>query len=369
MTNSASIGYRAIADELLAGIREGKYPPGQPFPSLTAIMRRFDVTRITAKRAVDDLKQRGAVRVEPRSGSVVRNVNRTIGLVILSESPLFQSICAALSVLCQHGGYSLLLGVVTDGPPEVRAAQARELADRFSAQGVAGVILQPIGYLPDADERNAEIAARFRKSRIPVVLLDGDIVPMPEASGLDVVEIDNFEAGFTLASHILGRHPHATVTLLRPNAGTHAGELRRSGIRQALLDGGGAFAELTCDPGDATAIRRHLRRNHPNAIICAHDAMAIMAAATLRALKKRTPEDILLAAFDDIPAASAMTPSLTTVRQPAVELAHMAYETLIRRIADPKLTPHRVLVHAPLVIRQSTGGRRPVSRNADGNPP
>lgn len=356
MTNSPSTGYRAIADELLAGIRKGKYPPGQPFPSLTAIMRRFGVTRITAKRAVDDLKRRGAVRVEPRSGSVVRNVNRTIGLIILSESPLFQSICAALSVLCQHGGYSLLLGVVTEGAPEVRAAQARELADRFSAHGVAGVILQPIGYLPDADERNTEIAARFRKSRIPVVLLDGDIVPMPEASGLDVVEIDNFKAGFTLARHILGRHPRATVTLLRPSAGTHAGELRHSGIRQALLDGGGTFAELACNPGDATALRRHLRRDRPNAIICAHDAMAIVAATTLRAFRKRIPEDILLAAFDDIPAAAAMTPSLTTIRQPAVELARMAYETLLRRIADPNLPPHNVLVHAPLIVRESTGG-------------
>lgn len=355
MPSSPSTGYRAIADALLTEIRDGKYQPGHQFPSLTAIMRRFGVTRITAKRAVDDLKRRGAVRVEPRSGTVVRNVNRTIGLVILSESPLFQSICAALSVLCQRGGYSLLLGVVTEGAPEERAAQARELADRFSALGVAGVILQPIGYLPDADERNAEIAARFRKSRIPVVLLDGDIVPMPEASGLDVVEIDNFEAGYTLTRHILSQRPGATVTLLRPSAGTHAGELRRSGIRQALLDGGGTFAELTCNPGDTTAFRRHLRRDHPNAIICAHDAMAIIAATTLRALKKRVPEDILLASFDDIPAAAAMTPSLTTIRQPADQIARASFDTLLRRIANPGISPHRVLVHAPLVARQSTG--------------
>ena len=358
MTHSASTGYRAIADELLAGIREGKYHPGQPFPSLTAIMRRFGVTRITAKRAVDDLKRRGAVRVEPRYGTVVRNVNRTFGLVILSESPLFQSICAGLSALCQRGGWSLLLGVVTEGGHEERAAQARELANHFVEQHVAGVFLQPIGYLPDADARNAEIVARFREAGIPILLLDGDIVPMPDASGLDIVAIDNFEAGVRLARHILDRRPGAMVAYLRPLAGTHAGELRRSGIRQALLDGGGAFAELTCAPDDATALCRHLRRDHPNAVICAHDAMAIIAAATLRALKKRIPEDILLAAFDDIPAASAMTPSLTTVRQPAVELARMAYETLLRRIADPKLPPHRVLVHAPLVVRQSTGGRQ-----------
>lgn len=62
----ASTGYKSISAALLAEIRDGKYRPEHPFPSLTSIMRRFGVTRITAKRAVDDLKRCGAVRVEPR---------------------------------------------------------------------------------------------------------------------------------------------------------------------------------------------------------------------------------------------------------------------------------------------------------------
>ena len=44
------VGYADIADKLSAEIRAGKYAVRHSFPSLTKIMRRFGVTRVTALR-------------------------------------------------------------------------------------------------------------------------------------------------------------------------------------------------------------------------------------------------------------------------------------------------------------------------------
>ena len=97
-------GYGAVADALLKDVRSGKYAPGAAFPSLTAIMRRFGVTRMTAARAVDELRRRGVVLTVPGSGSRVRN--RSIGLVLpgLAYSEVFQPILATLSALCRRSG-------------------------------------------------------------------------------------------------------------------------------------------------------------------------------------------------------------------------------------------------------------------------
>lgn len=52
--------------------------------------------------------------------------------------------------------------------------------------------------------------------------------------------------------------------------------------------------------------------------------------------------------------ASAMTLALTTIHQPCEQLAEVAYEALMRRIAAPESPPQRILLHAPLVEREST---------------
>ena len=60
-SKSGGKGYVEIADELCADIRAGMYAARRSFPSLTRIMRRFGVTRVTAMRSVDELKRRRGV--------------------------------------------------------------------------------------------------------------------------------------------------------------------------------------------------------------------------------------------------------------------------------------------------------------------
>ena len=187
-----------------------------------------------------------------------------------------------------------------------------------------------------------------------MVLIDGDIVPIPERSGCDTVEIDNFEAGYRLARHVLERRPKGRIVFCTRSYGPHSGNLRWHGVRSAASDMGGAADLLLCEPDDSSAIRRMLRSRRTAAIICGYDAIAVKVAAVLKGLELRIPDDILLAAFDDVGLASAMTPSLTTIHQPCEHLSKMAFNTLMRRIAEPSAPISRTLLTAPLVIREST---------------
>jgi LacI family transcriptional regulator len=83
--------------------------------------------------------------------------------------------------------------------------------------------------------------------------------------------------------------------------------------------------------------------------------MAIGALRALREAGKRVPEDIAIAAFDDIPAAARTDPPLTTVRQPIQRMGALAAETLIDMISHPDNHPRRIILPTEMVIRQSCG--------------
>src|SRR4029450_9306006 len=64
--------YRQIADHLRAGIREGRSREGAPLPGESQLAEIHDVTRMTARQAVDVLKNEGLVRSEHGRGVFVR---------------------------------------------------------------------------------------------------------------------------------------------------------------------------------------------------------------------------------------------------------------------------------------------------------
>jgi LacI family transcriptional regulator len=70
----------------------------------------------------------------------------------------------------------------------------------------------------------------------------------------------------------------------------------------------------------------------PRAVFCANDLMALGAIEAARTAGLRVPEDLAVAGFDDIDAASLVRPSLTTVENSARELGARAAGLLLDRM-------------------------------------
>jgi LacI family transcriptional regulator len=97
---------------------------------------------------------------------------------------------------------------------------------------------------------------------------------------------------------------------------------------------------------------------NPDAIFVASDMMAIGALKALREAGLQVPQDVALVGFDDIPAASAIEPALTTVRQPIERMGSMAVELLLSILEGPheeESPAHRIVLPTELVIRSSCG--------------
>ena len=92
------------------------------------------------------------------------------------------------------------------------------------------------------------------------------------------------------------------------------------------------------------------------AIFCFNDIAAIGAIRALKDAGLSVPGDVSVVGFDDIQSAAYSTPSLTTVRQPLLEMGQRGAKVLLDRIANREADYPEEIVMAPeFVVRESTG--------------
>jgi LacI family transcriptional regulator len=137
---------------------------------------------------------------------------------------------------------------------------------------------------------------------------------------------------------------------------------RLEGFRSGLRDAGIALppqqiaaGDFSRDGGARAAIELIERDPEITVIFALNDLMAVGALAALRERGIAIPDQIAVVGFDDIPLAADLTPALTTVRVPMIEMGARAM-TLALEPSDSELR----VEHLPteVIVRASSGPRR-----------
>ncbi len=112
------------------------------------------------------------------------------------------------------------------------------------------------------------------------------------------------------------------------------------------------------EPGHVATRELLARGRRFSAVFCFNDASAIGAIDALHEAGLHVPRDVSIVGFDDIPGAATIRPALTTVRQPLVEMGHIAAITLLRLIReDVRDLPQRSILVSPSFIRRHSTDR------------
>lgn len=172
-------------------------------------------------------------------------------------------------------------------------------------------------------------------------------------------------AGATQASTHLLELGHRRIGAITGPAGWMATEERRRGYHAALAAAGvmpDPKLEIESDfllSGGRDAAARLLDLDEPpTAIFAFNDQLAIGAIQAARGRGLRLPEELSVVGFDDTVEASIVTPAVTTVRQPLVEMGRMAVSLLIRLLEKERFEALHVDLATRLVVRESTAPPR-----------
>jgi DNA-binding LacI/PurR family transcriptional regulator len=201
--------------------------------------------------------------------------------------------------------------------------------------------------------------ARFVKEGLPIVCLDRDV----DSKSVPLVQVDN-RLGALMATEHLIRLGHDRIAHVAGPPELRISEERVQGYRQAFLSGGvqpdprlvavGSFTE----EGGSEATRTLMDGRGFTAVFAANDLSAIGVMSALTASGWRVPEDVSVIGFDDLRLSRYTIPPLTTIRQPAVEIARRATQLLLDLASGRKVRQLRHLLEPELVVRSSTAAPR-----------
>jgi len=198
---------------------------------------------------------------------------------------------------------------------------------------------------------------------LPTIVVGRDL----HRSGIRSVLVDNEEGGYLALKHlyelghrdiafILGPKQLADTSRRRAGMQRFATEARLT-IRPSLVKELSASSDpLSGFTSGAELTSELLRKKAHFTAIAAFDDMT--AFGCIRALTdsgRRVPEDCSVVGFDDVPMATLASPSLTTIRQPMLEMGVFAAETIWRNLTGAASSNGNLkLIHPTLAARQST---------------
>jgi len=199
---------------------------------------------------------------------------------------------------------------------------------------VDGLVVRPVQESPASDPLMDVIAA----ARVPCVCIEHAAA---DRFGFPTLTYDD-EGGAYAATQYLVARGHRRIGHLQGDVRYPAARARLDGYKRALVEAGldrdeGLIQGNDWSSSDAAQGVRHLLESAdpPTAIFAANDVRAMGAIMTLHERGYRIPEDVAIIGFDDIPLARDMTPPLTTVRIPLVELGRSAADIVLRLIEEP----------------------------------
>ncbi len=359
--------YMQIANELLAEISSGRYQPSGRLPSEAQLVQRYKVARPTVARALRELQDQGLVERRAGSGSFVRGKRasmdgtRQLGLLVpnRSNTEVLEVICGNLARLARVHDYGMIWGSPDSAgeSEKIEIEQAEALCQQYIDRKVSGVFFAPIEHNERMDELNQRLADRLHQAGISVILLDRDLRTFPERSEFDLVGIDNFAAGYTLAEHLLKLGCQSLAFLSEPLSAPTT-SLRIAGVHDALRVHKCRAAKTLvydCEADDQKFVKMLQGKRETDAILCANDRLAATLLQSITKAGVRVPHDLRIVGFDDVTYASLLSVPLTTMQQPCREIAAVAFRAMLDSIEERDIPPRDYRLPARLIVRQSCG--------------
>jgi DNA-binding LacI/PurR family transcriptional regulator len=199
-----------------------------------------------------------------------------------------------------------------------------------------------------------EVLAALQQIGKPIALVD------MHRRGFTSVNPDNMRGGYLATQHLL-RAGRKRIAMLSGSLAHYSILQRNRGFRQALFD-----AKVHADPdleviiptmgegdeGAVDAMRSLLSLPaRADAVFCYNDRTALAAMKYCLNQGLKVPHDIAIVGFDDIAAAAAGTPPLSTVRVDKEALGRTGVELLLRK---PDENPSQITVPVDMIVRESS---------------
>jgi DNA-binding LacI/PurR family transcriptional regulator len=312
-------------------------------PSESALQTEFEVSRVTIRKSLKLLEERGYIRTVPGRGRIVsstalpiplnRRKQKNIACVYTSSQPCFGISANSFMFSARKAGYGCPVYFL-----ETKSGIER-FVDELSPENYSGIA--GIGQI------NKDIAVQLYRKGLPVVFIGSD-----NPVTLDSFCTDNYSGGYMAAEHLL-KHGHHNVIAFGPWSGHEEYNQRISGLKDGYAQNSAShnIATVDIDAHDLSGID-----------INAFSAAFVSSDLYLRNFFKLTglpidavPGRISIVGYDNFINNFEPTPLRTdSIEQPWEKMADLAFKQLKSMIEEPAHTSHIKMKVRPILKKYGT---------------
>jgi LacI family transcriptional regulator/LacI family repressor for deo operon, udp, cdd, tsx, nupC, and nupG len=279
---------------------------------------------------------------------------RTIGLVVPSiADPFFADVFDGVEQVARAAGLSVFVSAAHNDPDQEMAA-----IETFHRRRVDGVLIS-------SSRLSSPFLKRLNDIRVPVVLINMQAEAQHEH--VHSVMIDDRAGACAAVEHLI-QLGHRRIGYLGVSNRPLSNQRRLAGYREALQDAGVGMNDhwIVIAPEEDRQYRDDVVAGETlvhvlveagvTAIFCYNDMVAIGALMGCREHTIAVPDELSVVGFDDNHVARYVTPPLTTVHQPKLELGKQGMRMLIDLIDERDV--QSTMLAPTLVVRASTAAPR-----------
>lgn len=312
-----------------------------------ALRDSYDISKGTKEKVIA-LANELNYQPNPHASSLRKHKSKTIAVIIPEiANNYFTLAINGIETVAQEKGYHVLI-YLTHEDYKKEVSLAKEL---YNGR-VDGVLISVSGTTTDCTHLH-----NLQKKGLPIVFFDR----VSEEFETVKVTTDDYESSYLATRHLV-EQGCKKITHLAISKSLSIGNKRLQGYRKAIAefklpDSESLIVECTNnDEKDVALIRDMFIREKPDGIFAAVERYAMAGYEVCRQLDLNIPKDVKVISFSNLPIASFLNPSLTTITQPAFNIGHEAAARLLTTLEKKNvpLTNESIVFKSSLIQRAST---------------
>ncbi|CAN5738369.1 LacI family DNA-binding transcriptional regulator [soil metagenome] len=310
-----------------------------------ALRNQGDVNKETRKTVLA-LAEKLDYHPNRASLSLLKKHTNTIGVLVPNLDFFFSTAIRGIDEAALEAGYTVMVC-------QSNEAYGKELINlkRLFESGVDGFIISV-----SSDTKQIDHFKKIQDKGIPMIFFDRDI------NGLQSPKIllNNFEGGYIATKHLIEKG-YSRIAFLGGPEKMSISNQRFEGYKAALKEADLKLNPKLIEHGNFSRDYAYVTTEEmlkskikPDAIFAMSDRLAIGAMMAIKKAGLTMPDDIGLIGFNNEPITELLSPSISTVDQPAFDMGKASARLFIEMINHSEVVPENVILKPKLVVREST---------------
>jgi LacI family transcriptional regulator len=311
-----------------------------------AFRNTYDVSEETRKKVLAKAEELN-YRTNLNATGLVSNKSHNIAVILPTiTNYYFSTVITGIQEIAYNNGYNIILHVTGES-----SDREIEIAKDLPLSSIDGLLV-----CVTSESHKSNHLKEIIDKGIPIVFFDR----AAELINTSKVIQNDFEGAFMAVEHLIkngyvniahiGGPSQLSFTKERLRGYLAALKKYNLPIRHDWI----VHSEFTQSSGIADIKKLWRNKNKPDAVFAVNDRKAVGAMLALKEKGIKIGEDVGVVGFTNDPMSAIISPSLSTVEEPALEIGKRSCELLLKHISKKNFISEEVVLHGKLIVRESS---------------